>query len=90
MPMSRLFSIAFITAMLAACGQKGPLVLPDDGKPVKGASNKPVSTTPVDNKQVSTKPVANKQLSGKAIAGKPLAGKALSTKPMATEPYTIE
>jgi len=54
--------------LLAACGQKGPLILPDDAKgpeaekakPAQGSSNKPVSAKPAAETQLSTEPTSTK------------------------------
>jgi len=83
MPTLRLVSIAVLALLITACGQKGPLVLPDDAKPIS------------NGKPVSAKPAAKKQLDGEELSGKPLSGKAIETKPiaskpMSTKPYSIE
>jgi predicted small lipoprotein YifL len=90
MSVFRLVSIALLAALITACGQKGPLILPDDAKPAQTSNGKAVSTKPAADKQLDGDALAGKPLSGKALKTKPLSGKTIDTKPMSTKPYNVE
>jgi predicted small lipoprotein YifL len=51
MSMSRLCSIAVLAVLITACGQKGPLVLPDGAKPRGTASTQPGAASPSSEQQ---------------------------------------
>lgn len=57
MSMSRLVSITLLATLITACGQKGPLVLPDGAKPrdahTRPADEKPAADTPSSKRQTS-------------------------------------
>jgi len=62
----RLISIVVLTTLLAACGQKGPLLLPDkqtddakrtdSAKPANSSSAKPTTEKQLSTEPTSTKP----------------------------------
>jgi predicted small lipoprotein YifL len=101
MSFSRFVCTAAMIPLLAACGQKGPLILPDDARATPSSQRQPEpreetdgagmpDTSALQGKELKGKTLQGKPVSGKPLAVKPLSGKPLASKPMATRPYTIE
>lgn len=95
MPGFHLFVVALLALAATACGQKGPLVLPDadsDGKTsaASAAMAQPVANKSVANKPAATGSTANEALEARSLGGKPVAGKAISADPAAARPITTK